>query len=77
MINHALHGVVATAVWKGYREIVEWLIEGEGGPRLVWQLGVREREGRSVVGIAMLGGHVELAEWLEEAVGRFGVEIEK
>ncbi len=75
-VNHAKHGVVAAAVWKGWRDIVEWLIDDVTGPRLVWQLGMRELEGRSIVEIALLGRHTTLAEWLQCKIDEYHVDIE-
>ena len=75
-VNHAKHGVLATTVWKGYTDVVEWIIDDVTGPQLVWQLGLRELEGRSIVDIANLGRHTALAAWLQRKIDEYGVTIE-
>ena len=47
---------------------------GRDGPRLGWQLGVRDKEGKSAAIIAREGGHEELADWLDEREREMGVE---
>lgn len=76
IINYVRHGVVCTAVWKGWREVVEWFVCDVNGPGLVWQLGMRDLEGRSVVEIARMAGHAQLAVWLEGLIEKYNVVMD-
>ncbi|KAK3238326.1 hypothetical protein CYMTET_51654 [Cymbomonas tetramitiformis] len=64
-INHANHGVVNAAAWKGHREVVQWALLEPEGPRLTTQLYDVDHEGLSLVQLVRLGGHPDLANWLE------------
>ena len=54
------------AAWKGHREVVEWALLDEEGPRLTQQLFVRDLDGRSLLDLCVMAGHEELHTWLNE-----------
>ena len=38
LVNHAGHGAVHKAAWKGHEEALAWMIEDEEGPKLAYQV---------------------------------------
>jgi len=67
-VNAANHGAVVKAAWKGHMDALHWLLIDPEGPRLVWQCGLRDPEGRSVADQAAMNGMQAAAEWLAPLV---------
>ena len=65
LINDAKHGAVSKAAWHGHLRLLEWLVLGEDGPRLLEQVSLRDHDGCSVADRARLNGHEDTARWLE------------
>jgi ankyrin repeat protein len=64
-VNDANHGAVNVAAWRGHRDVVEWALLDPHGPNLIWQLAIVDPEGRSLVQLTTIAGHLELAKWLQ------------
>ncbi|KAJ1491314.1 hypothetical protein T484DRAFT_1774701, partial [Baffinella frigidus] len=47
LINHMGHSAVGKAAWKGYRDLVEWLIQAPDGPHLGYQCDLPAVDGRT------------------------------
>ncbi|CAK0838293.1 unnamed protein product, partial [Prorocentrum cordatum] len=65
-LNQARHGAVNKAAWKGHQDLLHWLLVDPGGPLLIPQLLMPDLDGRSVAELARMGGHAQVANWLEE-----------
>lgn len=64
LINHAGHSAVGKAAWKGYRDLVEWLIEAVDGPKLGYQCYIPAVDGRTPLEKATLAGHTHVATYI-------------
>lgn len=64
-VNQARHGAVNKAAWKGHNEALKWMLLDEAGPKLTEQLLLLDHEGLSVAQLARMGGHGEIADWLQ------------
>ena len=67
-VNTARHGAIVKAAWKGHKPCLEFLLHDEEGPKLTWQLAMRDLEGRTVAELVRLNGQEETAEWLEPLI---------
>jgi len=63
--NHANHGLVNSAAYKGFWEVVQWAVAAPEGPRLWEQLRLKDHGGVTLVQNCRAAGHSKLAEWLE------------
>ena len=63
-VNTARHGAIVKAAWKGHDDCLEWLLHDEEGPKLTWQLQMRDLDGRTVAELAAMNGQQRTAEWL-------------
>ena len=64
--NHANHGLVNSAAYKGYVEVVQWAVAAPEGPHLAWQLGLKDHGGVSTIQNCRSAGHVALADYLDK-----------
>ena len=67
-VNHARHGAVVKAAWKGHDEALRWLLLSDDGPKLTSQLALRDHEGRTVAQLAAMNGMDVTAAWLAPLV---------
>ena len=67
-VNTARHGAIVKAAWKGHDECLKWLLHDEAGPRLTWQLQMRDLDGRTVAELAAMNGQHRTAEWLQRLI---------
>ena len=67
-VNDAHHGAVEKAAYRGHEELLQWLLLADDGPQLLPQLGLRDKDGRSLSDLVRMGGHENLACWLEPLV---------
>lgn len=63
--NHAGHGFVIKAAWRGLRAVLEWAILDPDGPLLGDQLQLKEARGVTASELALVNGHAIVAEWLD------------
>ena len=67
-INHARHGAIVKAAWKGHDDALRWLLLDPDGPKLTAQLHIPDLEGLSVAQLARMGGNERTAVWLEQMI---------
>ena len=64
-VNTANHGAIVKAAWKGHDACLRWLLFEPDGPRLTWQLTLRDHDGRTVAELARMNSKHETADWLQ------------
>ena len=66
VINDAQHGAVGKAAWQGHIPCLEFLVLASDGPRLGYQLHLKDKDGRSVADLARMNSQEAAARWLDE-----------
>ena len=64
-INHAGHGAVVKAAWKGHDDALRWLLIDPDGPTLTAQLHTSDLDSLSAAQLARNNGNESTADWLE------------
>ena len=64
-INHAGHGAVVKAAWKGHDDALRWLLIDPDGPTLTAQLHTSDLDFLSAAQLARNNGNESTADWLE------------
>ena len=64
-INHAGHGAVVKAAWKGHDDALRWLLTDPEGPALTAQLHTLDLDSLSAAQLARNNGNESTADWLE------------
>jgi len=64
-INHAGHGAVVKAAWKGHDDALRWLLIDPDGPTLTAQLHTSDLDCLSAAQLARNNGNESTADWLE------------
>ena len=56
------------AAWKGHVACLRWLLHDPDGPKLTWQLQMRDLDGRTVAELARMNGQHRTADWLQPLI---------
>jgi HAD superfamily phosphatase (TIGR01681 family) len=67
-VNTARHGAIVKAAWKGHVACLRWLLHDPDGPKLTWQLQMRDLDGRTVAELARMNGQHRTADWLQPLI---------
>jgi hypothetical protein len=64
-LNHANHGLVNSASYKGHAEVTKWAVGAADGPQLWEQLRLKDHGGVTLIANCRSAGHTALADWLD------------